>query len=118
VQGRTISQLIVRFTLHANPRGKQAKERIVNETKKGRTSMKNNNLALFCGAIIAALVCIGISVYYIIPGYNHLLVTHDFTSSHPTHAFAFFALAVICVVVALVTRPKSVSKERVLERER
>jgi hypothetical protein len=69
--------------------------------------MKNNHLALFGGAIIAAVVCIGVSIYYIIPGYNHLLVTHDATSSHPTHAFAFFALAVICCIVALVTRPKS-----------
>jgi len=70
----------------------------------------NNRRTLFWGAMIATVVCIGISIYYIIPGYDHLLVTHDSTSSHPTHAFAFFALALICVVVALVTRPKSASK--------
>lgn len=69
-----------------------------------------NRSVLFVGAIVAALVSIAISIYYIIPGYDHFLVTHDATSSHPTHAFAFFALAVIGVVVTLVTRPKSANK--------
>ncbi|HLZ55796.1 MAG TPA: hypothetical protein VKR06_02515 [Ktedonosporobacter sp.] len=70
----------------------------------------NNKIALFWGALAAVVVCLAVSIYYIVPGYSHLLVTHDYTSSHPTHAFAFFALAVICVVVALVTRPRSASK--------
>ncbi len=74
------------------------------------TYTMNNKIALFWGAIIAAVVCIGISIYYIVPGYDHILTTHDSTSSHPTHAFAFFALAVICAIFALVTRPKSASK--------
>ncbi|GCE18232.1 hypothetical protein [Dictyobacter kobayashii] len=69
----------------------------------------NNKRTLFWGAIVAAIICIGVSIYYIVPGYNHILVTHDATHSHPTHAFAFFALAVICVIVALVTRPRSAS---------
>lgn len=72
--------------------------------------MKKNNLTLFWGSLVAAIVCIGISVYYIIPGYDHLLVTHDSTQSHATHAFAFFALALICIIAALITRPKSASQ--------
>ena len=70
----------------------------------------------FVGAIGACVVCLGISIYYIIPGYNHLLVTHDSLSSHPTHAFAFFALAMICLIVALVTRPKAVKSTRQTEK--
>jgi len=69
-----------------------------------------NKMALFGGAIVGAVVCLAISIYYIIPGYNHILVTHDPTQYHLTHAGAFFALAVICVIFALVTRPKSKSR--------
>jgi hypothetical protein len=67
----------------------------------------SNKTNLFVGAIVAAIVCLAISIYYIVPGYGHILVTHDSTLSHPTHAFAFFALMIICVVAALVTRPKA-----------
>jgi hypothetical protein len=70
----------------------------------------NNKMALFGGAIVAAVVCLAISIYYIIPGYSHILVTHDPNQSHFTHAGAFFALAVICVIFALVMRPKSKSQ--------
>ena len=75
-----------------------------------------NKTTIFVAAIIAAVLCLAISVYYIMPGYYHLLVTHDYTQGHPTHAFAFFALAVICVVVALVTRPKSASQAEQAEK--
>ncbi|MBV9227729.1 MAG: hypothetical protein JOZ18_00345 [Chloroflexi bacterium] len=65
------------------------------------------NPALFYGAIVVAILSIALSVYYIMPGYPHILVTHDPTLGHPTHAFAFGGLAVICIIAALVTRPKS-----------
>lgn len=67
----------------------------------------NNKRPLFWGAIVGGVICLAVSIYYIIPGYEHVLVTHDSTYSHPTHAFAFFALAMMCVVVTLVTRPTS-----------
>ncbi len=70
-----------------------------------------NRKNLFAGAIVAAIVCIAISIYYIVPGYSHILVTHDATSAHLTHAFAFFVLAVICIIAALVTRPKAGRQE-------
>ena len=72
--------------------------------------MKNNNTTLSRGAIVVPVMCLAVSIYYIVPGYSHLLVTHDVTSSHPTHAFAFFALAVIGAIAALVTRPKATSQ--------
>lgn len=67
----------------------------------------NKKQSLFWGAIVGGVICPAVSIYYLLPGYDHVLVTHDATSSHPTHAFAFFALAGICGIVALVTRPQS-----------
>jgi hypothetical protein len=86
--------------------------------EKGIFSMMNNKMASFLGAIGACVVCLGISIYYIIPGYNHLLVTQDSSSSHPKHALAFFALAMICIVVALVTRPKAAKSAGQAEKEK
>ena len=71
----------------------------------------NNKMALFGGAIVVAVVCLAISIYYIIPGYYHVLVTSDPNGYHLKHASAFFALAVICVVFALVTRPKAAASK-------
>ena len=69
---------------------------------------KPKNPALFFGAIIVAIIALALSIYYIVPGPYHLLTTHDYTSSHPTHAVLFFAIAIVCVIAALVTRPKSI----------
>lgn len=68
------------------------------------------NPAIFYGAIIAAVVSIILCIYYAIPGYNHLLVTQNPMGFHTTHVIAFAALTVICIVAALVTRPKSATK--------
>lgn len=66
-----------------------------------------NRMTLFIGAIIIAVLAILASIYYIMPGYYHILVTHDYTSGHPTHAVAFGALAIVCILAAVITRPKS-----------
>ncbi|GHO78648.1 hypothetical protein KSD_64190 [Ktedonobacter sp. SOSP1-85] len=66
----------------------------------------NNRKLLFIGGIIVAIVALLCSIYYIIPGYNHILVTHDSTASHPTHFVAFLGLAIVGALVALVSRPK------------
>ena len=72
----------------------------------------NNKLALFGGAIVVAVICLAISIYYIIPGYDHLFISGSVANqSHPKHALAFFALAAICVILALVTRPKRGKQE-------
>ena len=68
------------------------------------------NPVLFYGAILVAVVALALAVYYIIPGIYHPLTTTPPLASHPTHAVAFFLLAIIAVVAALVNRPKSASR--------
>ncbi len=58
------------------------------------------NPVLFYGAILVAVVALALAVYYIIPGIYHPLTTTPPLASHPTHAVAFFILAVICVIAA------------------
>ena len=65
------------------------------------------NPALFFGGIGVAIIAIALSVYYIIPGYSHILVTHDATLSHPTHAILFGAVALISILAAVINRPRS-----------
>ena len=66
------------------------------------------NPALFIGAIVVAVIALGLGIFYLVPG-----VTHPFTfsgtptSSHYTHAIVFFIVAVLLVLVALVNRPKA-----------
>ena len=66
-----------------------------------------NKRTLFSGAIVVAVVALALAVYFLIPGIYHPLTTTPPLASHPTHAVAFFILAAISVVAALVTRPKS-----------
>ena len=66
-----------------------------------------NKPVLFYSAIVAVVVTLALAVYYIIPGIYHPLTTTPPLASHPTHAVLFFFLAVISVIAALVTRPKS-----------
>lgn len=70
-----------------------------------------NKMALFFGAIAAAIVCVLIAVYYAIPGYHHVLTfgSHPANEAQPTHIALFAVLAVICIIAALVTRPKAKS---------
>ena len=73
----------------------------------------NNKMVLFGGAIVVAVICLAVSIYYIIPGYDHLFISGSVSSqSHPKHALAFFALTAICVIFALVTRPKGGKQEK------
>ena len=65
------------------------------------------NPLLFYGAIVVAVLALALSIYYLIPGIYHPLTTTPPLASHPTHTVAFFILAVISVIAALVTRPKS-----------
>jgi len=46
--------------------------------------------------LILAAVSVAIAIYYVIPGYYHVLTfSHAPTDSHPTHFVAFLALAVV-----------------------
>jgi len=69
-----------------------------------------NRQTMFLGAIIAAVICIALGIYYAIPGIYHVLTfstTHPPKDIQPTHVALFVILAIICVIAALVTRPKS-----------
>jgi len=68
------------------------------------------NPAIFYGAIVVAVIALALSIYYMIPGYSHILVTHDSTAMHLTHAIGFAAITVVCIIAALVNRPKPASK--------
>ncbi len=68
--------------------------------------MKNKS-AIFAGAIIIAIICIALAVFYAIPGINHPLVSENATSAHWKHVALFAALTILCIIGALVTRPKS-----------
>nr|BBH94475.1 hypothetical protein KTA_26740 [Thermogemmatispora argillosa] len=69
--------------------------------------MKNSsNPTVFVLAIIVAIVALIVGVYYLIPGIPHVLASPP-TAVHVKHAVLFFAIAVICVIGALVTRPRA-----------
>jgi hypothetical protein len=69
-----------------------------------------NRMVIFIGAIIVAILATVACIYYATSGHYHILVTHDYTSGHPTHAVLFGAIAVICIIAALVMRPKSTAQ--------
>lgn len=60
--------------------------------------------AIFYGAIVVAIIALILGVEYLIPGVPHLLTD---TAMHLKHAVLFFFIAAICIVGALVTRPKA-----------
>lgn len=67
------------------------------------------NPALFYGAIAVAVISLILGVYYAIPGVYHVLTTgsHPAMDPQPAHIVLFIGIAVVCVVAALVTRPRS-----------
>jgi CDP-diglyceride synthetase len=79
----------------------------ISSEKEGETNMKNPGI--FFGAIIVAIVCFLIGIYYALPGVNHILVSGKTPpmEPQPTHILLFMGLAVLCVIAALVTRPKA-----------
>ena len=69
---------------------------------------------LFYGAVAAAILCIILGIYYLIPGIyhfvgysNHRAVT---MTAHRLYSGAFFVLAVVGGVIAFFTRPKQVRR--------
>ena len=68
------------------------------------------NPSLFYGAIAVAVIALLITIYYVIPGVNHVLVSSNPTAMHIKHVALFGALTVLAVIAALVTRPKAATK--------
>lgn len=62
------------------------------------------NPALFFGGIVVAILGIALGVFFLVPNVNHVIAD---THMHIKHAVAFFGLAVLGVIVALVSRPKA-----------
>jgi hypothetical protein len=62
-----------------------------------------NRKTLFFGAIVVALVSLILAIYYAMPGVYHVLTG----GSQPTHFVLFVFLTVLCILVALVNRPKA-----------
>ena len=67
-----------------------------------------NKSTLFYGGIVLAIVFFACAVYYAIPGIYHPFTFSPPMESHRTHAVAFRALSVNCVIVALVNRRRAV----------
>jgi uncharacterized integral membrane protein len=67
------------------------------------------NPTVFFGAIIVALIALILTIYYAMPGVYHVLVSNPATASQPQikHVVLFGAILVVCILAALVTRPKS-----------
>lgn len=70
-----------------------------------------NKTALFFGAIAAAVICVILAVYYAIPHIHHVLTFGGTPADQPQlkHIALFAVLAIVCIIAALVTRPKSSS---------
>ncbi len=68
-----------------------------------------NKTTLFFGAIIAAVICIILAVYYAIPHIHHVLTFGGTAADQPQlkHIALFAVLAIICIIAALVTRPNA-----------
>jgi len=65
------------------------------------------NPAVFYGAIIVAVIALALAIYYVIPGVNHVFVSGNPTAMHLKHVALFGAIFVVCLIGALVTRPKA-----------
>lgn len=68
-----------------------------------------NRPALFFGAIAAAVICVALAVYYAIPHIHHVLTFGGTPADQPQlkHIALFVVLAIVCIIGALVTRPKA-----------
>lgn len=67
------------------------------------------NPAVFFGAIAVAVIALLLAVYYAVPGVNHVLVSNPATATQfqLKHVVLFAAIFVVCIIAALVTRPKA-----------
>ncbi len=60
------------------------------------------NPTLFFGGIVLVIIGIALGVFFLIPGVPHIIAD---SNQHLKHAIAFFCLAVLGVLAALVNRP-------------
>lgn len=60
------------------------------------------NPTLFFGGIVLVIIGIALGVFFLIPGVPHIIAD---SNQHLKHVIAFFCLAVLGVLAALVNRP-------------
>ncbi len=69
---------------------------------------------LFYGAVAAAILCIILGIYYLIPGIYHFVGYSNHRgvtmTAHRLYSGAFFVLAVVGGVIAFFTRSKQVRR--------
>ncbi len=67
------------------------------------------NPAVFFGAVVVAVISLVLAIYYAVPGVNHVLVSDPATATQfqLKHVVLFGAILIVCVIAALVTRPKA-----------
>ena len=60
--------------------------------------------AIFFLGILVAIIGVALGVFFLIPNVPHIIAD---SAQHIKHAIAFFALAVVGILIALVNRPKA-----------
>ncbi|HVB62348.1 MAG: hypothetical protein WCD86_27680 [Ktedonobacteraceae bacterium] len=67
------------------------------------------NPVVFFGAIVVAVISLVLAIYYAIPNVHHVLTSGAVPAQdpQPTHVVLFAVICVICIIAALVTRPKA-----------
>jgi hypothetical protein len=62
------------------------------------------NPALFYLGILVAIVGVALGVFFLVPNIPHIIAD---SNVHVKHAIAFFGLAVVGILIALVNRPRA-----------
>ncbi len=65
-----------------------------------------NKTTIFYAGIGVAIIALLIAVYYVVPGVYHVLASNP-TQAHYKHAAAFFAVAVVAALAAVINRPRA-----------
>ena len=62
------------------------------------------NPAIFFLGILVAIIGVALGAFFLVPNVNHIIAD---SQMHWKHAIAFFALAVVGILIALVNRPRA-----------
>ena len=62
---------------------------------------------IFTACIIGGVISLLFSIYYLIPGIDHVLVSVNSSDIHLKHFVAFFALSMVLFAVASINRKKA-----------
>jgi hypothetical protein len=69
-----------------------------------REKLLMKNPAMFFGGIALAIIGIALGVFFLVPNIPHIIAD---THMHIKHATAAFALGVLGIILALISRPKA-----------